>query len=377
MKGFVLRVIGFIFQIATMFNLIRLFELEEYGKYIVVIYEVNLISLLLSFGVINFNLNNIVEKKENLFNENNAKIIFFSCIGILLLSILFIFKYNILLVLLISVLAFFKVLQNISYCGILGEKGVNEYNLFLNIQLITFFFCTLIPGVSLEVLLICWIVLTVVNLIFLRKYIINAFNVIKVYKIKDLNSLLGKSIYDFTNNFGNRFELIILSTFTNNSLVIGVLSVFMQVGDSLVNFFKALAPKIQLLTLNSNKSLKKVHALVFVVSLAIVIFLNLTYDYWVGILKPELMVEKSNFYIWSIVILLSVLVWASRFEMQGFAFNLKKYNFYHVIVLIISSVLVVLFSYDITFIIFIHIIYLISIFVITKLIIKFFYRIEK
>ena len=176
MTSIIIRSFGLIAQILTAYRLISILSIQQYGKYAVYIFEINLVAIFLSFGVLSFNINNLLTGQTKTFYKNNAQIILFSAQLILLPIIYFIIKYNsILIIILIIITIFFKILQNICYAGVLGEKGIKLYNIYLNLQLVLYMLITFIPNITIENLILAWLVLTALNVFFLRKYVINSF----------------------------------------------------------------------------------------------------------------------------------------------------------------------------------------------------------
>ena len=359
MSTIVIRVLGLLAQVFTAFRLINIFNLAEYGVYAVYIFEINLLAIFLSFGVISFNINNLIENKPKAFYKNNALTIQFSFLLQIIVLAYFTIKYGFIIeTFLILIICHLKILQNICYSGVLGEKGIKYYNIYLNLQLVLFLCATFIPNISITKLLVAWLILTLVNVILLRKFIINSFKYMKWSNITFYNLKLqvNRSVYDFNNNLTNRYELIVLSFFEKYSFLVGLLSVFMQVSDSLVNFFKTLAPKIQFYAINNTKKVKQLHFLSIVFFTIIIISLVLTYNVWITLLKVDLLKEYDKFVFWSLAMLLSIILWSLRFELQSKDFNITKYNFINIILISIVSVLSVIFAYDFYIIVLLRII---------------------
>jgi hypothetical protein len=61
---------------------------------------------------------------------------------------------------------------------------------------------TFIPNITIENLILAWLVLTALNVFFLRKYVINSFRSMRFIDLdfKDFKVLLNRSFYDFNNN---------------------------------------------------------------------------------------------------------------------------------------------------------------------------------
>jgi len=347
MPTIIIRLIGLVAQVFTAFRLIKIFDLKEYGNYAVYIFEMNLLAIFLSFGVISFNINNLIENNSKAFYQNNALVIQFSFLFQIVVLTYFIVKYGFVIeAILILLTCNLKILQNICYSGILGEKGIKYYNIYLNVQLVLFLCVTFTPNISIVKLLLAWLILTLVNVILLRKYIINSFKYMKWANITypNLKLQVNRSVYDFNNNLTNRYELIVLSFIEKYAFLVGLLSVFMQVSDSLVNFFKTLAPKIQAYAIVNPKKTKQLHLLVIVFFSAAIIVIVLTYNVWVAILKEELLKEYDKFVYWSIAMLLSIILWSLRFELQSKDFNITKYNIINIILITIISFLSVIFA---------------------------------
>jgi hypothetical protein len=71
----------------------------------------------------------------------------------------------------------------------------------------------------------------------------------------------------------------------------------MQIGDSLINFFKTLAPKIQIEAVKLNKR-KNLHLLPMTLFSFAIIVITLTFNIWMSFLKPELLPEHLKFVSW-------------------------------------------------------------------------------
>ena len=152
-----------------------------------------------------------------------------------------------------------------------------------------------------------WIVLTLMNIIILNKFILKALQYTNSSKItkQNLKKISGQSLYDFNNNLINRYELIILSYFEDFAFLVGLLSVFMQIGDSLINFFKTLAPKIQRLAIiNSNKAIV-IDRFVIIFFLTVLVILFMSYEIWMSYLQYDMIQEKEKFGLWSITVVIS------------------------------------------------------------------------
>ena len=180
MSSIIIRFIGLVAQVFTAFRLIKIFDLAEYGAYAVYIFEMNLLAIFLSFGVISFNINNLIENNSKAFYQNNALVIQFSFLFQIVVITYFIVKYGFVIeAILILFTCNLKILQNICYSGILGEKGIKHYNIYLNVQMVLFLAVTFVPHINIVKLLLAWLILTLVNIILLRKYIINSFKYMK------------------------------------------------------------------------------------------------------------------------------------------------------------------------------------------------------
>jgi hypothetical protein len=118
----------------------------------------------------------------------------------------------------------------------------------------------------------------------------------------------------------------------------------MQIGDSLINFFKTLAPKIQIAALSDSKEAKKMHKITIVCFSLVVLILSLTYKIWMQYLKTELLPKHFEFTLWSLTIILSITLWSYRYELQSKNFNLIKFNSINIFFVFIVSLLSVIFA---------------------------------
>ena len=166
------------------------------------------------------------------------------------------------------------------------------------------------------------------NIIILNKFILKALQYTNSSKItkQNLKKISGQSLYDFNNNLINRYELIILSYFEDFAFLVGLLSVFMQIGDSLINFFKTLAPKIQRLAIiNSNKAIV-IDRFVIIFFLTVLVILFMSYEIWMSYLQYDMIQEKEKFGLWSITVVISIILWSKRYFLQSVEFNILKYS---------------------------------------------------